>query len=205
MILFAKAPVAGRVKTRLAPRIGAEAAAELHRACVRDMLERLGAMGGADLFLHTDIPTDAWQDVPVARKLQHSGDLALKMVHALEESLAEGRPQAVIVGSDAPTLPRAHVERLLASRADVVFGPAEDGGYYAIGCRRIHREMFRGVEWSGAETLAQSERAAQACGLRVERGPGWWDVDAPADLDRLMAAPDLPRFTAAWRERFYPC
>jgi glycosyltransferase A (GT-A) superfamily protein (DUF2064 family) len=101
----------------------------------------------------------------------------------------------MVLGSDSPTLPRAHIERLLASSADVVLGPCEDGGYYAIACRRIDPRMFAGVGWSTPYALEQTERAVRACGLSVERGDLWYDVDGPEDLARLAAEPELPLHT----------
>jgi rSAM/selenodomain-associated transferase 1 len=197
MILFAKAPVVGHVKTRLATEIGAGRAAELHRAFATDSLARLKEFTiVADLQLHTDIPTDAWSELDVAREVQTPGDLQLKLLHALGRGLAAGRPQVIVFGSDSPTLPHAHVQRLLDSTADVAFGPCEDGGYYAIACRRIHPNMFAGVVWSTPVTLEQTEHAARACGLSVERGDLWYDVDGPDDLARLMAERDLPGSTA---------
>jgi len=84
MILFAKAPVAGRVKTRLAVEIGAARAAALYRAFVADSLAKLNEFTNlADLQLHTDIPTDAWSEVGVAREVQTPGDLHVKLLHAL--------------------------------------------------------------------------------------------------------------------------
>lgn len=199
IILFARAPAPGRVKTRLAGLLGPQAAAELHRAFVRDALEMLAGFDPlADVQLHTDTPTDAWPQAGVPRKLQREESLALRMLHALAGALEDGRPRAMIVGSDAPTLPPAHLEMLLASSADVAFGPCDDGGYYAICCRRIHPEMFRGVEWSTARALETSECAARACGLAVERGAPWFDVDEPADLYRLLRGPLIPRHTAGW-------
>lgn len=197
MILFAKAPVAGHVKTRLATEIGARRAAELHRAFVADSLAKLKEFTPvADLQLHTDIPNDAWSELDVARELQIPGGLQLKLLHALGQGLAAGRPQVIIFGSDSPTLPHAHVRRLLGCTADVALGPCEDGGYYAIACRRIHPDMFAGVEWSTPNALEQTERAARACGLSVECGDLWYDVDGPEDLARLMAEPELPSSTA---------
>lgn len=199
MILFAKAPVPGAVKTRLEILLGPHRASEFHAACVRDMLKMLVSFRAvADIELHTDTSTDAWPEAVVARNLQAPGDLGLRMFHALERALAAGRPQAMIIGGDAPTLPRAHLEGLLASPADVAFGPAEDGGYYAIACRRVQPEMFRGVDWSTAATLEQSERAARECGLTVARGATWYDIDAPEDLFRLAARAEAP----AWLEVF---
>lgn len=197
IIVFAKAPVPGRVKTRLVPPLTNESAALLHAAFVADTIERFEQLGAmADLQLHTDIPTDAWQFPHVARRLQHEGDLGLKMLQALETALREGREQALITGSDSPTLPLRHVETLLRSAADVALGPSEDGGYYAIACRRTHLRMFDGVKWSEAAALDQTVAAAQACGLSVEIGPSWYDIDTPGDLERLRAEPGLPRHTA---------
>jgi rSAM/selenodomain-associated transferase 1 len=193
MILFAKAPVPGRVKTRLATVIGAEQATELHRAFVADTLAKLAEFrDSADIELHTDIPTDAWIGSGVARDLQAAGGLELKLLHALGGAIESGRPQAMILGSDSPTLPRAHIQQLLDSAADVALGPCEDGGYYAIACRRVHPEMFAGVEWSTPRVLEQTECAVRAAGLSVERGDLWYDVDGPEDLARLMQEPALP-------------
>jgi len=198
MILFAKAPVPGRVKTRLAAAIGADRAAALHTAFVADTIEKLsGFTGIADVELHTDTPTDAWRELDVARDLQAPGPLELKLLHTLERGLAAGRPLVMILGSDSPTLPRAHLERLLGSASDVALGPCDDGGYYAIACRRSDPAMFAEVEWSTHNVLEKTQHAARACGLSVERGDLWYDVDGPEDLARLMAEPGLPRHTAA--------
>jgi len=196
MILFAKAPIPGSVKTRLAPAHGPARAAELHRAFVADTIGKLCEFRHlADIELHTDILTDAWKEAGVTRQVQTPGDLALKLVHALTGALRAGRPQVMILGSDSPTLPRAHIQRLLGSTAQVALGPCEDGGYYAIACRRTDPRMFAGVEWSTPNVLEQTERAARACGLTVERGDVWYDVDEPEDLLRLAAEPELPYHT----------
>jgi glycosyltransferase A (GT-A) superfamily protein (DUF2064 family) len=118
------------------------------------------------------------------------------MLHAISTELARGRPRVMIVGSDSPTLPRAHLERLLSSRADVALGPCEDGGYYAISCGKAHPEMFAGVEFSSPGTLGQTVRAARACDLTVELGEPWFDVDSPVELERLALSQGLPRHTA---------
>jgi len=202
VVLFAKAPVPGRVKTRLLARYSAAESAGLHEAFVRDMLGKLNEVASvADLELHTDTLTDAWSDIKVARSLQPAGDLGQRMLHALRAGLSAHRPRVMIVGSDAPTLPNGHLLALLRADADVALGPAEDGGYYAISCRRTHPAMFAGVEWSGQNVLDQTIRACQACGLSVAAGREWFDIDTPADVDRLACCSDLPPATAAWIER----
>lgn len=203
ILLFAKAPVAGRVKTRLAARLGAAQAAQAHRAFVEDMLERLQRLRDcADVELHTDIATDAWASAGVARGLQSASDnLGERLLAAAAAALQAGREQVVILGGDAPTLPLEHVRALLASRADVALGPAADGGFYGIAMRRLHPEMFSGISWSRADTLAQTVRAVERCGLTVELGPPWYDVDTVEDLDRLQTCPRLPKHTAEWLRR----
>jgi len=201
VILFAKAPVPGRVKTRLQPRLSAADAVALEIAFVSDMLEMLRAdLEMADIELHTDVPTPAWAQHGVPQRLQAAGGLGAKLLFALAGALADGRPRAMVVGSDAPTLPASHLRGLLSSTADVALGPTSDGGYYAIACRKTHPRMFDGVAWSGPEALAGTQQAVGACGMTVDVGLEWFDVDEPADLDRLLAAPDLPRHTASWYE-----
>lgn len=181
IVLFARAPAAGRVKTRLIPALGAEGAAQLHRRLVADALARLSRLGPVEL--HTDAETDAWPEFEGPRRLQAEGDLGARMLAAL----ASGAP-AIIVGSDAPGIPDAHLAALLGSSADVALGPTEDGGFYAIAARRTHPEMFRGVEWSSGGELRQTIRACERCGLTVEIGPRWFDIDTPEDLERARLA-----------------
>jgi uncharacterized protein len=198
IMLFAKAPLPGRVKTRLSPPLPPDLAARLHDAFVRDTLESLHSLDkSADLELHTDIPTDAWADIAVPRKLQHEGDLGLKMLQALDEALRTGRKRVMIVGSDSPTLPPDHLDLLLRAPEDVALGPTLDGGFYAIACTRVHPRIFDGVQWSAADTLDRTVRAIHACGLTVAQGAAWYDVDTPEDLERLASDPRISPRTVA--------
>src|SRR5260370_33694286 len=123
IILFAKAPVAGRVKTRLEEALGTEATLSLHQAFVLDTLDKLLTLReAADIELHTDIQTDVWRHPEVTSRTQMPGDLGLKMLHAF------GSRWACIVEDDAPTLPAAHIEPSLARPAGVSLGPHEDDG-----------------------------------------------------------------------------
>jgi hypothetical protein len=191
MILFAKTPIPGRVKTRLIGRLSPEQAAALHEAMVRDAWQRLGPLGPIEL--HTDEETVAWEGIG-PRRLQAEGDLGRRMLGAFEHALNDGYGLALIVGSDAPGLPAAHIAALLESAADVALGPTADGGYYAIGCRRPHPRMFEGVRWSTPHALADTVAACARCGLSVHVGPAWFDIDEPADLERLRDYPPLAGF-----------
>lgn len=186
--VFAKAPVAGRVKTRLAAALGPEKAAQLYESMVARLLDRLtGASLAADIELHTDISTDAWKSFNVTRRLQVHGDLGERMRSALGAMLAEGRPRAMIVGGDVPTVPISHLQKLLTLDADVALGPAEDGGYYAIAARHAPAAMFDGVKWSTASALAGTKAACERAGLTVALGEAWFDIDTPEDLARWTA------------------
>jgi rSAM/selenodomain-associated transferase 1 len=196
IIIFAKAPIPGRVKTRLMPEFPPEAACRLHEAFVADTLEHVSELSAADIELHTDQPTGAWPCSAV-RQLQAEGDLGHKIFFALDAALAAGRPLAMVVGSDSPTLPVEFLAELLNSAADASLGPTSDGGFYAIACRRVRPAMFEGVTWSSPETLAQTVRALGNSGLTVALGSSWYDVDSPADLARLRADPALRNATRA--------
>jgi glycosyltransferase A (GT-A) superfamily protein (DUF2064 family) len=173
------------------------------------MLETLASAPG-ELHIACDAP-GAWDGAGFATALQHGESLGDKILNAVGGALQEGRPAAIVVGSDSPTLPLQHIVSLLQSPADITLGPAEDGGFYAISCRRVTPDMFDGVEWSSAETLAGAVRALERCSLSVALGPPWFDVDRPQDLLRLRAAGMLPRNTRHWMEahwsavaHFYP-
>ncbi|MDX2269439.1 MAG: TIGR04282 family arsenosugar biosynthesis glycosyltransferase [Bryobacter sp.] len=201
IILFAKAPAPGRVKTRLMPVLSAEQAAELHICFVEDVLAKLLVLKNlASVELHTDVLTEAWREFPVPRAVQCEGDLGQRMLYAIEQAFANGQEQALIVGADVPTVPIEYLQEILASPADVTLGPTEDGGYYAISVRRAHREMFQGVAWSSEVALEQTTQACQAQGLTVALGRPWYDIDGPADLVRLVTEPTPPR-TTEWLKK----
>ena len=188
--VFAKAPVPGRVKTRLAATLGAEEAARLHEEIVSALLLRLVESSirlSSDVELHTDTLTDTWSGFAVTRRLQINGDLGARMLHALRAGLDAGRPRMLILGGDVPTVPISHLEALLGAEEDVVLGPAEDGGYYAICCRKTHPEMFAGVAWSTDLACTQTAAACRSAGLSVSFGSTWFDIDETEDLKRVSS------------------
>lgn len=201
ILVFAKAPIPGRVKTRLHTVLTPDQAAGLHKAFVFDTLESLNQLAhSVDIELHSDIQhASEW---PIPHRLQAQGDLGQRMLAALAQAFGEGRPQALILGADSPTLPVAYLQQLLSAPADVALGPSEDGGYYAICARKIHEAMFAGVEWSTGFVLSQTRSACARAGLSVQLGTPWWDVDEPADLHRLRREKYLPRHTRAILEGY---
>ncbi len=206
--LFAKAPIAGRVKTRLQPPLTAQQAADLHLAFVLDAWEALKTIPDISLHLYRD---EAWPngDEPADREncgLQHGEDLGARMLHCFDELQARGHNRVLIVGSDSPTLPAAYLEEGLEklNDADTVLGPSEDGGYYAVGCRETRPGMFAGVSWSTRSTRAETERAFDREGLRYRELPEWYDIDTEKDLRRLAGEHNLPARTKAWFDRHNP-
>lgn len=203
LILFAKAPIAGRAKTRLCPPLTPSEAADLHSALVKDTAGMLLTLGSSvDVELSTDVPTEAWPDLAIARSVQIEGDLGTRLIHALEQGLSGGREIVMVLGSDSPGLPPAHITELLRSTVDMTLGPTPDGGFFAIACRAVRREMFAGVRWSSECTRSDVVRQASACGLTVALGPSWFDVDVEADVLGLLDMTGLRQNTAIWVRRY---
>ena len=202
LVLFAKAPLPGRVKTRLTPPLSAEQAAEFHWACVCDVWDKIEQVSVTSRYFYSD---NAGADhevpaVPEQRGLQRGSDLGDRMFNCFQELRARGHTRVLIVGSDSPTLPLAYIEQGLEAleRTDVVLGPSEDGGYYAIGCRQPYPQMFAGVPWSSGDTLRRTEASLHALGLRVHHLPSWYDVDTAKDLRRLAGEASLPAHVGRW-------
>ena len=205
LALFAKAPIPGRVKTRLQPTLCPQQSAELQHALVRDSWEKVQCLEAVAICLYSDVEWPGFVEFVGAERvrLQRGCDLGEKMFHCFEELHQRGHDRIVIIGSDSPTLPTEHIERAFDAlhETDAVLGPAEDGGYYAVGCRRPRADMFEDVAWSSGETLIQTEAAFLRVGLRSLRLPLWYDVDTVRDLARLADDPLLRGHTKDWLER----
>lgn len=214
-MLFAKEPTPGRVKTRLVPPLTAEEAAALYEAFVADMLVALTLAAGEriDVEIHTDpAPTDA----PRLHQLRANSavfhpqvgeSLGERLFHAFDRARARGRPYAIVVGADHPSL-RASA---LAALADAIEAgheaaiiPSEDGGYCALGLARPGWDFFAGVPWSTPGVLGATLARLRASGIEPHLLDGSADVDVPSDLERLSreieardpSEADFPRRTA---------
>jgi rSAM/selenodomain-associated transferase 1 len=193
LVVFAKAPRVGAVKTRLCPPLSPVAAARLYRCFLLDTLDRVQAVRGVTPAV-AYAPRGARAFFAAARPgmllvPQGGGDLGVRMARVVEDLFARGYAAVVIVGADSPTLPLRHLRaaiRLLGSAAaDGVIGPSEDGGYYLIGLRAPCPALFAGVSWSSTRVLTQTlVKARRAC-RRLRVLPAWYDVDTVADLHRL--------------------
>ena len=182
VIVFARAPVPGRVKTRLAARLGAWRAARLHLRLTRLALRTARAAACGPVELHVSAHHAAF---PVREKkfLQRGNNLGERMYRALHR-----HKRAILIGSDCPALRAADLRaaaRRLRAGYRVVLAPAEDGGYALIAARRPSRAFFVGLARGGPDVFAETTRRLQ--GVRWSRLREVWDVDRPEDLARLRA------------------
>lgn len=201
--LFAKAPRVGMVKTRLARDLSPQAAAEFQRLSTLATWARLVDLPAYEAFLYCDV---RWAEFEAMAdggrfRLQRGGHLGRRMRLCLEELLGDGYGKALIVGSDAPTLPLAQLGEAAAAldSADVVLGPSEDGGFTLIGATRVAAAMFRGVTWSRPDTRGSCLAAVQGAGLKaVETRAKGYDVDTLPGLRRLAHDVGLPASLESW-------
>lgn len=202
--LYAKAPLLGKVKTRMQGLLGLEGALSLHKALIRYVF--------ANLTESRLCPVQLWvaQAHPDPNKLhddyflslcnkenifnQSGADLGAKMAFTARQ-LLEGSDYVVLVGSDCASVDAAYLEQALQaleSGEQIVFGPAEDGGYVLLGLRVVPDCLFAQVPWGEGEVMAITRQNLTAAGLSWLELEPRWDVDRPQDLPRLASLE--PRF-----------
>ena len=200
VVVVARAPRAGAVKTRLAAGVGDAEALRIYRELGARVCGALAALGGCARTVAVTPDDaldeaaawlgDAWRYAP-----QGDGDLGARMGRQLRLAFAGGADAAVVVGTDCPDVDAPIIESALAALAgaDVVFGPALDGGYYLVGARRDAAgddpaRLFDGVPWSSPRTLEANLRRVAALGLRHALLPPLRDVDTAADWAAWQAS-----------------
>lgn len=188
LAVFAKAPLPGRVKTRLVPALTPEEGAELYRCMLLDTLARVSSLA-VDIVIFYDGEKEFFQELVPGGLLipQQEGDLGERLESAFAELSALGYRARVVIGTDAPDLPLRYIEDafgLLESGSDAAFGPAEDGGYYLVALGGASDCLFRDIPWSGPKVLATSLARAQEAGFSTGLLPTWYDVDSFEDLLR---------------------
>ena len=193
---MAKAPIPGTVKTRLAPLLSIEEAAELSRALLVDQLEHLQSLSGADLYLAFS-PSQAVammrQLAPLSFELfpQTDGDLGARMEHVFETLFARGHKKIVLIGGDLPPVPLAYFDEafefLNGPGRRVVLGPSRDGGYYLVGLNLPLPEIFEAMSWSHDQVLSQTLSRINSLGMKGHLLPIWYDVDTIDDVRCLQS------------------
>ena len=191
--MFAKAPVPGSVKTRLAGLLGAEGAAGLHAGLVRHALATAIASGAGEVELWCT-PDDKHEffarcaaDFGARLRVQSGADLGSRMAAAFDDAFARGRA-LVLIGSDCPALRPADLAAAAAALSDheVAIAPAEDGGYVLVAMASPVPAIFAGVAWGTAAVMRQTRERLAAAGVRWKELATSWDVDRPEDYARLQ-------------------
>lgn len=214
LVIMAKAPLAGQVKTRLTPPLTPLQAAALARALLEDTARAVSDVTEARLIVAVAPAAGVslvQAMIPQAEVVpQAEGALGDRMAAVMHERFGRGGSAVLVLGSDHPTVPRAAIARAVAWLRDgtdqVVLGPTEDGGYYLMGLTRPHPELFEGIPWSSPAVFRRTVARAEALRLPVRRLACWHDVDTPEDLARLReelaVAPHLAPATAALTANF---
>jgi rSAM/selenodomain-associated transferase 1 len=208
--IMAKAPRAGEVKTRLCPPLSQTEAAELYRCFLLDKIAQVNALGRATpVVSYTPSEAQQWFEelIPSHFMLlpQHGDDLGARILSTFEQLFDHGHTQVMVIDSDTPTLPTVCLEQALELMTerhnDVVLGPTEDGGYYLIGLRHAHRELFEHMPWSTSQVFPETRRRSLQYGLTVACTEYWYDIDMPEDLIRLRQSLDHVQDGLAWHTR----
>ena len=221
LVLFARAPIPGSVKTRLAGVLSADGAARLYRAFLEDAARVYAGPGWTAVLYADPDPDEAslaaiFRD-PWRREAQEPGDLGRRLTAAFEAERSRGAASVLAVGSDHPALPRKSLAALFAAVEggdDVALVPAQDGGYCAIAVASgaTTATLFREIPWSSDRTLEVTVDRARTAGLRVRLLEPGYDVDRPEDLETLArelarrdrSDDDYPHATARAMALFAP-
>ncbi|MBI3669618.1 MAG: TIGR04282 family arsenosugar biosynthesis glycosyltransferase [Acidobacteria bacterium] len=212
LLVFAKVPEPGRVKTRLFGALTPQQAAEAGRACLSDTVLQAGRVAGCRLWLQVAAPLDRAAQLANSLALdarwrvgvQRGRNLGERFHAAFDSLFRAGCRKVICVGTDTPWMGRRRILRAmeLLDSADVVLGPSADGGYYLVGARRRVPRIFRDIPWSTSQVFGATLRALQKAGASYRLLPRDFDLDRPEDLARAAAllgedaqrAPALARF-----------
>jgi hypothetical protein len=191
LVVVAKEPVPGKVKTRLFPELSPAVAADLYRCFLHDRIQEVSTLNEVDRAI-AYTPEDARETFITlaldgfelfAQQGKHLGE---RLNNIFLEKLSQGYKAVSIVDSDSPDLPKSLIkesfELLLSKRVEVVFGPCHDGGYYLVGMRKPHPELFRNIPWSTENVLSVTLEKARKMGLNVKLLSTWNDLDTFKDL-----------------------
>ncbi len=190
LIIFARDPLPGRVKTRLAASVGDRAAADIYKEMLQEVLKTVRQLSSVETVVYWAAAEESLPFLAERYRLpsrrQSQGDLGQRMLAAFGEMFAGGCRLCCIIGSDAPDLPQSYIQdayhMLAEQRTDVVLGPSRDGGYYLLGMRKVWPQIFADIPWSSAEVLPQTLAAARDSGLTAALLPEWQDIDTVEDL-----------------------
>ena len=187
LILFARDPVLGKVKTRLSPFLKDKEILELYICFLKDSIDKIRQVNGADLFLGiASFDKSGFfrgvQGADIQLFSQQGESLGDRMLQAFQDRFSEGYKRVVIIGSDSPSLPLSYIRQAVHFDKDLVLGPSTDGGYYLIGMREKVVDVFNGVDWGTDLVLLETCHLLLEKGVSLELLPVWYDVDNSRDL-----------------------
>jgi uncharacterized protein len=209
LIIFAKEPRPGQVKTRLSPPLSPEAAAQLYQHFLQDILDEMARVPEVRLAVAFSPPSarDFFRRLAPPETVlfpQEGADLGERMARAFARNFAAGFGPILLRGGDVPDLPAAVASEaqavLAAGRAQVVLGPATDGGYHLVGLTEPQPALFRGPAWSSSTVLTDTLRLTRQLGLRVHLLDPWPDIDTYDDLITFLHRAG-PAPQPGWRSR----
>ena len=194
IVILAKYPQAGKTKTRLCPPLTQQQAAEFYSAMLQDTINLVAHLENVDLAIAISPPEAqeyfAEMVPPGCLLLPVKGaDIGECLLAALSGLLERGYQKAIALNSDGPSLPPLFLVQAIhkLDGVDLVIGPAEDGGYYLIGMKRLIPEIFQAIDWSTQMVLTQTLERGSDLSMSVRLLPAWYDVDTPEDLARIAS------------------
>lgn len=188
VILFAKDPVPGQVKTRLQTVWDAETTCQFYLHILKNSIDKICGLDQVDRFVgvYPSRESGYFEDIAFSKDWavfdQEGDDLGARMQNAFRRRFEEGYEKVVILGADSPTLPSAFIEQALHSDRGIVLGPSTDGGYYLIGMTGQVAPVFSQVDWGTDRVLGQTLQRLKEADLQPELLPVWYDVDRPEDV-----------------------
>lgn len=194
LIVFAKTPIPGTVKTRLSPPLSEIESAKLYRSFLLDSLDAYctaSELEGVDvrLYLTGEGDLTGVDSLPLTSHPQKGSDLGARMLRAFVETFAAGYGHAVVIGTDHPTLPLSFVEmafEVLKEPFSISIGPSTDGGYFLLGMNEVYSSLFD-MEFSHTAVFDETVERATETGANITVLPPWYDVDEVNSLKKLIA------------------
>ena len=191
LILFAKAPELGKVKTRLGQQIGGQKALDAYIQLLRHLARQLRRRTDVEVRITPDHALDSLKAlIPETWKVrpQGEGDLGARLTHAFQEAFAEGCTKVAAIGSDCPYITSRDIDSAWESlnQKDICVGPATDGGYWLLGMRAMQPTLFQDIPWSTPEVLAQTLLKCRQNGLTISLLPILSDVDERTEWEAFL-------------------
>jgi len=186
VVIMCKAPVAGRVKTRLMSHYSAEEACEIHRAMAETVINRASTIFSGCHIASDDVSHPFFQQFDLPLIAQGEGDLGVRMSRLMVQAFNDGAEAVLFLGTDSPHMPQSRLERAIGMLAehDVVLGPVDDGGYDLIAMNRLQKALFESIDWGSERVFSQTLERAVAGGVSVGQLDVSYDLDTPESLEQ---------------------